>query len=368
MMRPDCPETYPRRVLLAVSGLTPQVVTETLYALAMRKVPFVPTEVHIITTDLGRQRFVASFQHFREFFREYDLPIPRCDAGDVHAIAGANGRSTDVRTPADNEQVANLIMRTVLDLTSDPECAVHASIAGGRKTMGFYLGYLMSMFGRDQDRISHVLMHEDFEDVPGLFYPPRVPREFTTRDGRQVTPGRDNVLLSEIPFIRHRSGFRDEDLRKEGMTFHQAVDLAQRSVQKTELVVDVTSRQVRAGDVEVPMQAIPIAFLAWLADCRRRGLKGASYRDSPEKFLGWYSRVLSDQGAISFEETKRSLHAGFTKEDFRSRTTTVNLALRKALGSVRAKDYEISLQQRGSSIYSLSLPASAITVRGEPDC
>ena len=132
--------------------------------------------------------------------------------------------------------------------------------------------------------------------------------------------------------------------------------------------MDVTSRQVRAGDVEVPMQAVLIAFLAWLADCRRRGLKGASYRDSPEKFLGWYSRVLSDQGAISFEETKRSLHAGFTKEDFRSRTTTVNLALRKALGSVRAKDYEISLQQRGSSIYSLSLPASAITVRGEPDC
>ena len=149
-MQPDRPETYPRRVLLSVSGLTPQVITETLYALAMRSPPFVPTEVHVITTDLGRQRFVAHINQFRQFFQEYELPVPRCDAGDVHVIAGADGRSTDVRTPRDNEHVANLVMHTVLELTSDPQCAVHASIAGGRKTMGFYLGYLMSMFGRDQ--------------------------------------------------------------------------------------------------------------------------------------------------------------------------------------------------------------------------
>lgn len=130
-------------------------------------------------------------------------------------IAGADGRSTDVRTPRDNEHVANLVMRTVLELTSDPQCAVHASIAGGRKTMGFYLGYLMSMFGRDQDRISHVLMHEDFENLADFFYPPRKPHAFTTPDGRQVTSGPDSVLLSEIPFVRHRGGFRDKDLRRE---------------------------------------------------------------------------------------------------------------------------------------------------------
>ncbi|MBP8284794.1 MAG: hypothetical protein KAX46_12935 [Chromatiaceae bacterium] len=44
----------PRRILLAVTGLTPQVVTETLYALACRTEPrWVPHEVHLITTALG---------------------------------------------------------------------------------------------------------------------------------------------------------------------------------------------------------------------------------------------------------------------------------------------------------------------------
>ena len=40
------PSEYTKRILLAVSGLTPQIVTETIYALAMRvEDPFVPTEV-----------------------------------------------------------------------------------------------------------------------------------------------------------------------------------------------------------------------------------------------------------------------------------------------------------------------------------
>jgi hypothetical protein len=33
------PTTYPRRVLLAVTGLSPQIVTETLYAIAVRGRP-----------------------------------------------------------------------------------------------------------------------------------------------------------------------------------------------------------------------------------------------------------------------------------------------------------------------------------------
>ncbi|MBP8117248.1 MAG: TIGR02584 family CRISPR-associated protein [Nitrospira sp.] len=366
IMQPDRPETYPRRVLLSVSGLTPQVITETLYALAMRSPPFVPTEVHVITTELGRQRFVAHINQFRQFFQEYELPVPRCDAGDVHVIAGADGRSTDVRTPRDNEHVANLVMRTVLELTSDPQCAVHASIAGGRKTMGFYLGYLMSMFGRDQDRISHVLMHEDFENLADFFYPPRKPHAFTTPDGRQVTSGPDSVLLSEIPFVRHRGGFRDKDLRREGMSFRQAVELAQRSVQRAELVVDVAARKVLAGGVDVPMQDNPRAFLVWLADCRKQGVEGVHYLDSPQAFLGWYERVLNDEGSVTLEDTKYALRGGFSKEDIRNRTTSVNMAFRQALGSVRAKDYEIVLIKRGTARYSLTLPASAITILGAP--
>src|SRR2546427_12173331 len=54
---PHSPQTFPRRLLLAVTGLSPQVVTETLYALTQKVSPaFVPTEIHLLTTAEGAER------------------------------------------------------------------------------------------------------------------------------------------------------------------------------------------------------------------------------------------------------------------------------------------------------------------------
>ena len=51
------PAEYPKRVLLAVTGLSPQVVTETLFALTQSADErFEPTEVHLITTADGAER------------------------------------------------------------------------------------------------------------------------------------------------------------------------------------------------------------------------------------------------------------------------------------------------------------------------
>ena len=48
------PESFERRLLVAVCGLSPQILTETLYALAVKRSPaFIPTEVHLLTTREG---------------------------------------------------------------------------------------------------------------------------------------------------------------------------------------------------------------------------------------------------------------------------------------------------------------------------
>ena len=53
--------------------------------------------------------------------------------------------------------------------------SLHVSIAGGRKTMGFYVGYALSLFARDQDRLSHVLVPPSLESRQDFFYPPPPP-------------------------------------------------------------------------------------------------------------------------------------------------------------------------------------------------
>ncbi|MBL8259315.1 MAG: hypothetical protein JNM60_05860 [Candidatus Competibacteraceae bacterium] len=52
------PECYPRRILLCVAGLSPQIVTETVYALnaPCAESRFVPTEIHLLTTAEGAER------------------------------------------------------------------------------------------------------------------------------------------------------------------------------------------------------------------------------------------------------------------------------------------------------------------------
>ena len=159
------PARFARRVLLAVSGLTPQVVTETLYALAADEhAPFVPTEVHLITSAEGARRAELSLLSddlgwFHRLCADYHLPGVRFDRRHIHVMHDAQGQPlTDIRSPQDNQAAADFITAQVRNFTADPSCALHASIAGGRKTMGFYLGYALSLYGRPQDRLSHVLL------------------------------------------------------------------------------------------------------------------------------------------------------------------------------------------------------------------
>ena len=55
-------DVYPRRVLFAVTGMSPQVVTETLWALIEER-NVVPTEIRLVTTLPGRECAVRDLLH-----------------------------------------------------------------------------------------------------------------------------------------------------------------------------------------------------------------------------------------------------------------------------------------------------------------
>lgn len=176
------PHSFPRRILLAVTGLSPQVVTETLHALAVSaQQPFVPTEIHLITTAEGAERARLSLLSadrgwFKRIRDDYALPEIAFDSTHIHVLRDAEGKPiADIRTPEDNLRCADFITEAVRAFTADQQAAVHVSIAGGRKTMGFFLGYALSLFGRDQDRLSHVLVSEPFESSWNFSIPPRTP-------------------------------------------------------------------------------------------------------------------------------------------------------------------------------------------------
>jgi len=68
-----------KQILIAVTGLTPQIVTETLYCLTqVKKPPSKIQEIYVITTSDGKQAIIEKLLDggkgkFFEFCKEYKI-------------------------------------------------------------------------------------------------------------------------------------------------------------------------------------------------------------------------------------------------------------------------------------------------------
>ncbi|KXW57581.1 CRISPR-associated protein (Cas_NE0113) [Ferrovum myxofaciens] len=370
------PEHYPRRILLAVTGLSPQIVTETLYALAIQnRPPFVPTEIHLITTSDGAKLARAALLHqdggqFHTLVSDY--PVLRevdFTESSIHVIIDSNGDALpDIRTPGQNASAADAITALVGELTRGEQSALHVSIAGGRKTMGFYLGYAFSMFARPQDRLSHVLVSQPFESHPDFFYPPKNPRRLSTRDGQHIDTGDAIVQLAEIPFVRLRHGL-PENLVRGSATFSETVSALQRSFALPELVIDMKEKKIHCGGIEVRLQPQMFAWYVWHA-MRRLKTKGDDnflhWRDiDPRDFMRIYRGVVGELSE-AYEETASQLSGVHKDEEImrisQEKNAKINRILREKLGSAAVRYLISSIDRKPYTRHGLSLDASCITV------
>jgi len=366
------PEQYPRRVLLCVTGLSSQILTETLYALAVNRQPvFTPTEIRLITTATGAERARLNLLSdepgwFYRLCREYELPPMQFDTNCMYILQTPTGTALDdIRTPADNEAAADSITAVVRALTADADCAVHASIAGGRKTMGFYLGYAMSLFGRAQDRLSHVLVSSPFESHQQFYYPTREARViYTPLPEQRPLDTRDaEVTLAEIPFVRMRDGLQ-ERLLHNGTGFSETVRQAQRWLEPPLLLLDPARREVQCGGVTIRLTPIDFAFLAWFAHRAQAGKPGvcrsAIGAEETAEFLDEY-RALCDELSGEYERVVAAVGTAMSEKYFDDRKAPLKKQLCKALGEGGARPYLIQGDgRRPRSRYSLNLLPSQI--------
>lgn len=364
------PADFPRRVLLAVSGLTPQIVTETIYALAAdEQAPFVPTEVHLITSAEGARRAELSLLSddlgwFHKLRADYHLPGMRFDRSHIHVMRDTRGQPmNDIRSPSDNQAAADFITAQVRAITADSGCALHASIAGGRKTMGFYLGYALSLYGRPQDRLSHVLVSDPFESSYDFFYPTPYSRVLQTRDGQLADTAMAQVTLADIPFVSLRHGLPAALLSGQA-SFNDTVAAARAALAPAQLTIDLARQRILAAGREV---VLPPAELALLAVFARRTLQGDEALPAPTKgvpdsvwakrYLGEYRRITGTLADI--ESTERALRNGMDGEYFSQRKSKLDKRLKTALGPA-AEAYRIHDGGTRPRRYALTLSPNAV--------
>ncbi len=359
------PENYPHRILLCVAGLSPQIVTETLYALAVTGKPrFVPTEIHLLTTAEGAERARLTLLSdepgwFQRLRRDHGLPDIRFTLDTIHILRAADGRLlNDIRELADNEAIADAITAKVRELTANPDCAVHASIAGGRKTMGFYLGYALSLFGRPQDRLSHVLVSSLYESNLDFFYPTLQERVIYTANQQPLDTSAATVMLADIPFVRLRDGLQ-EALLEPGASFSTVVAQAQRNLAAPRLTLDSASYRVQCGETVLRLTPISFAWLAWFARRTLVGLPAIHHTEANfSEFLAEY-RTLTGELSGEYERAVKAINTGKTDDlqhYFEQRTSKLKREMVKVLGLPGARPYLIQGDgKRPRSRYSLRL-------------
>lgn len=272
-----------KNILFLVTGMTPQIVTETLYALAADpevSEKWVPTEIHVLTTAKGKIQIRSRLFNdgiFAQFLKDFQLSNIQFDDSTVHVITHQGEELEDLKTLEDNELAANETCRLIKLFTEDDDSTLHVSIAGGRKTMGFYAGYALSLYGRAQDSMSHVLVSEEFEFATNFYYP--TPYEyFVSKHNSQerLNAQHAKVFLANIPFVRLRHTLPDtHPLKMESYQFSDVVEQINQANQKLSLEIDTTHQYIRVngGDcIDIP--AREMAMLIWFADYKCKGLAG----------------------------------------------------------------------------------------------
>ena len=200
-------------ILLSITGMTPQVVTETLYAIYKSEPEHFPEEIYIITTQKGaekiRTNLLGDEGQLNKLYREYSLkPIVFNEEKHLKIINDGKGNYIDdARSREDQIVIADYIYHEVKKLTeqTSPKLRIHASIAGGRKTMTYLLGSSMNILCNPEDKLSHVLVSANFENIADFYFPTRNSYLIKDRAGNEFDARDADVELSEIPLIRLKS-------------------------------------------------------------------------------------------------------------------------------------------------------------------
>ncbi len=372
-----------KNVLLAVVGLSPQVITETLYALHQthRKVH----SIHVITTRDGKEQIFAHLLagrkgHYYRYLEDYGIDKQSIDFGPhtIHVVTDQHGiEIADIRDEADNEQLLTKCLELAFRFTSDPEAAVFFSVAGGRKTMSSCLTLAAQLYGRPQDRLYHVLVTPEFESNRNFFYPPPKSELIELLDSRGEPHYKETkyakINLIHIPFVSVRERL-DKALLKQpqdpGTLLLSAIKEKPRR-----LVVDMVNGKLIYIGIELDLMPARLALYAFFAlqkkNCPKQDV--SSCGSCTDCFLD-ITQVLDSQGEIA------DLYARLTKtraidemsdtgivqlnaENFMSYKGKIKKDLLQRFGPYALKDLEIaSIGKRPNTRYGIPMDKERLEI------
>lgn len=213
-------------VLISLVGATPAVLPETVWALATQPEPVLPDRIIALATAPGaaqlKEKLFAD-GHWERMLeqlkakgaqREGKLKFgPIADSIRVFPDLSRSRELDDIRSLEDNEAIAEFFMELIRGFTENDSIRLIVSIAGGRKTTSALLHSVMTLLGRAQDQINHILINDEWIYQKDFLYP-GCTGEFVNREtGEPLSSADARLDLVEVPFVPLRYLFK-RDLEK----------------------------------------------------------------------------------------------------------------------------------------------------------
>jgi CRISPR-associated protein (TIGR02584 family) len=354
-----------KNILLAVVGTTPQVITETLYAL--HKEGRQVDAIYVITTRMGKETINAHLLpardgQFRRYLREYNID-PRTiafDSDHIYTITDENGiEIDDIAGAEENERLLKACLDLTFHLTKEKDSTVYFSIAGGRKTMSASLMVAAQFYGRQQDRVYHVLVSPEYESNRDFFYPPVESRPITLIDENGHPYLKEtryaDITLVPIPFVSVRDNLSRGMLQEPSDPATLMLSLVRE--EPPHLVIDLPAFKVTYKKLELDMMPSRMALYAFFALQKKQCQKDRqSCRGCVDCYLT-VAEILERQEEIADYYKKMTLQRDFTAmsdsgilalnaENFNSYKSRIRSDLQKAFG--RAALREIAIESEGT--------------------
>lgn len=336
-------KTYTRNILLVFSGMSPQVVTGTLYALLNdpKYHGHIPTEVHLACTQAGKEQasklLLGAKGQFAKFCKDYSFSMDALSTNNIHVIRSRDDMPlTDIRTAENNEDMADFVLNLIRELSADPESRLHVSISGGRKTMSFFGGYALSLYGRPQDLLTHVLVSDNYEFIPEYFYPTPYSKKVITQSGQKLDAMNAVVELASIPFLRLRDTLPEVALIAE-TGFNDVLRKSQKSLSRPTLLVDYENHVLVCSGETLKIQRVLFGVYAWLYEyggpvSRLDFVNETKSMQHAKSFSKLYEKLF-DRSIDVERTTVPLLRDGMTAKWLEEKVSRINKAIGVGLGS-----------------------------------
>jgi len=320
-----------KNILISVCGLTPQIVTETLYCLSVQQKIKID-ELYILTTKVGRD--VIHGLKINEkpplpplkteidaLCSMYKLQQPEFENNDTHIIVAKEEsiELPDIRTDTHNILFPNKTSEFIRQLSLDIDNTLYCSISGGRKTMSVHLAFALSLFGREKDKLLHVLTHEDYEF-----------KDFFPKNKKQAK----ELQLSEIPFVRLRSIISKNipTARFAKMKYDEIVSFTQKEVKKASSIDKLwlinETKELKFRDNTVKLEPLLFAIYHFFVELRLEGKNKVTIQEITSKETA--TRILEFlKNHYPYYDSKYNIKnpwwkTGFYADDFRSKRSKIN--------------------------------------------